>query len=146
MFTIQKDIHNTQGDYMSFFLLNILLITWTALICLSFVRKLRRSEGLSTRAMLTLFCFGSLSWVLQMMFLWNMTDSALESTFIVTLIAMFCCTILLYGHYNATFSTSATAQALLWGIFVFPAVLLIIILISLLPEGIATLATALGLK
>jgi hypothetical protein len=81
-----------------------------------------------------------------MLLLWNMNESAMQNAFTLTWIALICCLLLLYGHFNATFSTSATAQALLWGIFVFPTMLLIVLLVSLLPDGISTLAVALGLQ
>lgn len=131
---------------MTYLILSCIFITVTALICFSFVWIHWNKRKISTRAMYLLCGFGSVSWVIQMFLLWSLSNNAAEGAFVVTVIAMLCCMMLLYGYTQATFSVSATAQALLWGIFVFPGVLLVVLLLDLLPEGSKTLFIALGLS
>ena len=131
---------------MTYLILSCIFITATALACFSFVWIHWNKRKISTRAMLLLCSFGSTSWVVQMYLLSHIPESAMEGAFVVTVLAMLCCMILLYGYTQATFSVSATAQALLWGIFVFPGALLVVLLLDLLPEGSKTLFIALGLS
>lgn len=129
---------------MTYLILSFLFITGTALICFLFINLQFNKERISTRAFIPLCVSGACSWVVQIYLLWHLPEQAAEIAFVCILLAMFCCTLLLYGHHQAIFSTSAVAQALLWGIFVFPTVLLVVLLISLLPEGINTLFAVLG--
>lgn len=123
---------------MKIIVLSALLITATAIYCFLVMAKSLKNV-LSNRLVTVVYILGSVSWLLQMFVLWLTPDNYGMTSFICVLLGMGCLLALLVAGHLGWRSQKAVAQALLWGIFVFP-----LVLISILPNGIWTLFAALG--
>jgi hypothetical protein len=112
------------------------IITLAGLMCLGAIWHERTKERLSRRATLLLITLGPFSWGLQMWLLSHidLTDPALTTyLFWCTLAAIICFFLVIFMNLSKRVHGRDVAQALTWGQFVFP-----LVLVSFLPDGMMT--------